>query len=58
MLESSPKRERSLKIRRQKYGFRYDRLLENIHVLIQFDGVWVECPTFHGSSLTCQPISP
>jgi len=37
---------------------RYDRLLENIHVLIEFDGVWVECPTFYGSPLTCQPVSP
>jgi hypothetical protein len=37
---------------------RYDKLLENIDVLINFDGQWVECPTFYGFTMTCQSISP
>ena len=37
---------------------RYDRFLENVQVLVNFNGQWVECPTFYGAPLTCQPISP
>lgn len=37
---------------------RYDKLLENVHILVNFNGQWVECPTFFGTPLTCQPISP
>lgn len=43
---------------RQLVVSRYDRLLENIHVLVNFNGKWAECPTFFNSPLTCQPISP
>lgn len=43
---------------RQLIVSRYDRLLENIYVLINFDGQWAECPTFFGTPLTCQFISP
>jgi hypothetical protein len=34
----------------------FDKLLENVQVLINFNGQWVECPTFYGNPLTCQPI--
>jgi hypothetical protein len=37
---------------------RYDRFLENVQVLVNFNGQWVECSTFYGAPLTCQPISP
>lgn len=43
---------------RQMVISHYDRLLENIEVLINFNGQWVKCPTFYGSPLTCQPITP
>jgi uncharacterized protein with PQ loop repeat len=36
----------------------YDQLLENINVLVNFNGVWVECETIFGHPLYCQPISP
>lgn len=43
---------------RQLVVSHYDRLLENIEVLINFNGKWAVCPTFFNSPLTCQPISP
>lgn len=43
---------------RQLVVSHYDSLLENIEVLINFDGKWAVCPTFFNSPLTCQPISP
>ncbi|RJP48959.1 MAG: hypothetical protein C4583_13650 [Anaerolineaceae bacterium] len=43
---------------RQLVVSHYDRLLENIEVLVNFDGKWAICPTFFNSPLTCQPISP
>jgi hypothetical protein len=43
---------------RQMVISRYDRLLENVYILINFNGQWVECPTFFSIPLTCQPISP
>jgi len=43
---------------RQLVVSRYDRFLENVQVLVNFNGQWVECPTFYGAPLTCQPISP
>ena len=43
---------------RQLVVSQYDRLLENVTILINFNGQWVECPTFYSLPLTCQPISP
>jgi hypothetical protein len=43
---------------RQLVVSHYDSLLENIDVLINFNGKWAVCPTFYNSPLTCQPISP
>jgi hypothetical protein len=43
---------------RQLVVSHYDRLLENIDVLINFDGKWAMCPTFFNAPMTCQPISP
>jgi len=43
---------------RQLIVSRYDRLLENVYILINFNGQWVECPTFFSIPLTCKPISP
>lgn len=43
---------------RQLVVSHYDRLLENIDVLINFNGKWAVCPTFFNSPLTCQPVSP
>lgn len=36
----------------------YDPLLENIQVLINFNGQWVECTNFHGTPLSCNSILP
>ena len=43
---------------RQLVVSNYDSLLENISILINFDGTWVECPTFYALPLTCTPVSP
>lgn len=43
---------------RQLVVSHYDRLLENIEVLIHFNGTWAVCPTFFNTPMTCQPISP
>ena len=43
---------------RQLVVSRYDKLLENVNILVNFNGQWVECPTFYNTPLTCQPISP
>jgi hypothetical protein len=52
LIDSSIQRERQLVVSR------YDPLLENIFVLIHSGGGWSECPTFYGTPLTCQPITP
>jgi hypothetical protein len=36
----------------------YDRLLENVNVLVNFDGAWVECETIFGHPLYCQYVFP
>jgi hypothetical protein len=37
---------------------RYDRSLENVYVVINFNGNWVECSTAFNHPLICKPITP
>lgn len=37
---------------------RYDKLLQNVYVVVNFNGNWAECETTFGHPLMCKPISP
>lgn len=43
---------------RQLVVGRCDPLLENVDVLVNFNGNWAECSTFFGQTISCKPISP
>lgn len=36
----------------------FDPLLENVTILVNFDGNWAECDTIFGHALTCHSITP
>ena len=36
----------------------FDPLLENVIILINFDGNWVECGTIYNNPLNCIPVTP